>query len=69
VGRSDEEPGRAVHPSIRHYLVLHRIDPEQGIRRFYSLIIEKDLLRDYPPGAPLGPDWHAGPSAGRDLHQ
>jgi hypothetical protein len=21
---------------IKHHLVLHRIDPEQGIRRFYS---------------------------------
>jgi predicted DNA-binding WGR domain protein len=25
-------------------LVLHRIDPEEGIRRFYSLMIEKDLF-------------------------
>jgi predicted DNA-binding WGR domain protein len=24
--------------------VLHRIDPEQGIRRFYSLMIERDLF-------------------------
>jgi predicted DNA-binding WGR domain protein len=23
---------------------LHRIDPEQGIRRFYSLMIEQDLF-------------------------
>lgn len=29
---------------IRHHLVLHRIDPEQGIRRFYSLMIEQDLF-------------------------
>ena len=29
---------------IKHYLVLHRIDPEQGIRRFYSLMIERDLF-------------------------
>ena len=29
---------------IKHHLVLHRIDPEQGIRRFYSLMIEKDLF-------------------------
>ena len=28
---------------IKHHLVLHRIDPEQGIRRFYSLMIERDL--------------------------
>jgi predicted DNA-binding WGR domain protein len=25
-------------------LVLHRIDPEQGVRRFYSLMIERDLF-------------------------
>jgi predicted DNA-binding WGR domain protein len=24
--------------------VLHRIDPEQDIRRFYSLMIERDLF-------------------------
>jgi predicted DNA-binding WGR domain protein len=29
---------------IKHHLVLHRIDPEQGIRRFYSLMIECDLF-------------------------
>jgi predicted DNA-binding WGR domain protein len=29
---------------IKHHLVLHRIDPEQGIRRFYSLMIEHDLF-------------------------
>ncbi|MGF9763827.1 WGR domain-containing protein [Microvirga sp. 0TCS3.31] len=29
---------------IAHHLVLHRIDPEQGIRRFYSLMIERDLF-------------------------
>lgn len=29
---------------IRHHIVLHRIDPEQGIRRFYSLMIERDLF-------------------------
>ena len=27
---------------IKHHLVLHRIDPEQGIQRFYSLMIERD---------------------------
>jgi predicted DNA-binding WGR domain protein len=27
---------------IKHHLVLHRIDREQGIRRFYSLMIERD---------------------------
>ncbi len=29
---------------IKYHLVLHRIDPEEGIRRFYSLMIEKDLF-------------------------
>jgi predicted DNA-binding WGR domain protein len=29
---------------IKHHFVLHRIDPEQGIRRFYSLMIERDLF-------------------------
>lgn len=29
---------------IQFHLVLHRIDPEQGIRRFYSLMIERDLF-------------------------
>jgi predicted DNA-binding WGR domain protein len=29
---------------IKHHLVLHRIDPEQGIRRFYSLMTERDLF-------------------------
>jgi predicted DNA-binding WGR domain protein len=24
--------------------VLHRIDPEQGVRQFYSLMIERDLF-------------------------
>jgi predicted DNA-binding WGR domain protein len=27
-----------------HHLVLHRVEPEQGIRRFYSLMIEMDLF-------------------------
>jgi hypothetical protein len=29
---------------IKHHRVLHRIDPEQGVRRFYSLMIERDLF-------------------------
>ena len=28
---------------IKHHLMLHRIDPKQGIQRFYSLMIERDL--------------------------
>ena len=30
--------------SVKHHLVLHWIDPEQGVRRFYSLMIERDLF-------------------------
>ena len=30
--------------SPKHHLVPHRIDPEQGLRRFYSLMIERDLF-------------------------
>ena len=29
---------------IMHHLVLHRINPEEGVRRFYSLMIERDLF-------------------------
>jgi predicted DNA-binding WGR domain protein len=30
--------------SVKHHLVLHRIDPEQRVARFYSLMIERDLF-------------------------
>ncbi len=33
-----------VRSPIKHHLVLHKIDAEQGIRRFYSLMIERDLF-------------------------
>ena len=29
---------------IKHHLVLHRPDLEQGVARFYSLMIERDLF-------------------------
>lgn len=29
---------------VQGHLVLRRIDPEQGIARFYSLMIERDLF-------------------------
>jgi predicted DNA-binding WGR domain protein len=29
---------------IRHHLVLHRIDPELRVARFYALMIERDLF-------------------------
>ena len=30
--------------SVKHHLVLHRIDRERGIRHVYSLMIERDLF-------------------------
>lgn len=33
-----------LRPPVRHHLVLHRVDPGQGIRRFYSLLIKRDLF-------------------------
>jgi predicted DNA-binding WGR domain protein len=41
--------GRALMPDdlrspIKHHLVLHRIKPEQSIRRFYNLMIKRDLF-------------------------
>ena len=32
------------HSPIRHVLVLRRIDPDQGMARFYSLMVERDLF-------------------------
>ena len=32
------------HSSIRHSLVLRRIDPERNVARFYALTIERDLF-------------------------
>jgi predicted DNA-binding WGR domain protein len=29
---------------IQHALVLHRVDPEQCVARFYSLMVERDLF-------------------------
>jgi predicted DNA-binding WGR domain protein len=29
---------------IQHALILHRIDPEQRVARFYSLMIERNLF-------------------------
>jgi predicted DNA-binding WGR domain protein len=34
---------------IKYHLVLHRRDPEQGIRRFYSLMLERDLFGTVRP--------------------
>jgi predicted DNA-binding WGR domain protein len=29
---------------VQHALVLHRIDPDRGVARFYSLMVERDLF-------------------------
>ena len=29
---------------VQHALVLHKVDPDRGIARFYSLLIERDLF-------------------------
>jgi predicted DNA-binding WGR domain protein len=45
---------------IKHHLVLHRIDPERDVARFYSLMIEQDmfgtirLVRAWAGSAPTG---------------
>ncbi|PVE26445.1 WGR domain-containing protein [Microvirga sp. KLBC 81] len=33
-----------IRSPVQHNVVLHQIDPGQGIRRFYSLMIERDLF-------------------------
>lgn len=33
-----------IRSPVKHHFILHRIDSEQDIRRFYSLMIERDLL-------------------------
>jgi hypothetical protein len=37
-------PVRDARSPVQHHLVLHRIDPDQGVWRFYSLMIERDLF-------------------------
>ncbi len=37
-------PVRDARSPVPHHLVLHRIDPGQGVARFYSLMIERDLF-------------------------
>jgi predicted DNA-binding WGR domain protein len=29
---------------VQHAVVLHRIEPDRGVARFYSLLIERDLF-------------------------
>jgi predicted DNA-binding WGR domain protein len=33
-----------IRSPIQHALVLHRIDPDRHVARFYSLMIERDLF-------------------------
>ena len=54
--------------TIRHALVLRRIEPERNVARFYALMIERDLfgrtvlVRHWGPDrqARLGADRNAG---------
>jgi predicted DNA-binding WGR domain protein len=29
---------------VQHAVVLHRIDPNRGVARFYSILVERDLF-------------------------
>jgi predicted DNA-binding WGR domain protein len=29
---------------VQHTLVLHKVDPDRGVARFYSLMVERDLF-------------------------
>jgi predicted DNA-binding WGR domain protein len=29
---------------VQHALVLHKVDPDRGVARFYSLMVERDLF-------------------------
>jgi predicted DNA-binding WGR domain protein len=29
---------------VQHALVLHKVDPDRGVARFYSLLVERDLF-------------------------
>lgn len=48
---------------VQHDLVLGRVDPEQGIWRFYSLMAERDLfgtvrlVRNWGRSARMGKNW------------
>jgi hypothetical protein len=52
--------------SIQHHLTLHRISPEQGVRRVYSLMIERDLFGTVRLVRNGGADWHQRAGANRD---
>src|SRR5215207_4024370 len=49
----------------KHHLVLHRRDPEQGVARFYSLMIERPTLPAWDTGS--RPDEAAIVQIGRHL--
>jgi predicted DNA-binding WGR domain protein len=50
---------------IQHVLVLHRIDPDLRMARFYSLLIERDLFGTVR----LVRNWGRIGSAGQELVQ
>jgi hypothetical protein len=43
-----------VRSPIQHHLVLHRIDPEQGVRRLCSLMIGRELVEESPTEVEAG---------------
>jgi predicted DNA-binding WGR domain protein len=36
--------GMDTRSPVQHALVLHRIEPDRGVARFYSLMVERDLF-------------------------
>ena len=50
---------------VQHHLVLHRIDPEQSVARFYSLMIERDLFGRVVLVRNWGPVWNRHKSCRR----
>jgi hypothetical protein len=39
---------------VQHALVLHRVEPDRGIARFYPLLIEREYYRRPTPRFNLG---------------
>jgi predicted DNA-binding WGR domain protein len=50
---------------VQHALVLHRVDPDRGVARFYSLLIERDLFGTIR----LVRNWGRIGTAGQELVQ
>jgi predicted DNA-binding WGR domain protein len=48
---------------VQHALVLHKVGPDRGVARFYSLVIERDLFGTIR----LGRNWGRIGTNGREL--